>query len=133
MKDFTKYPKSVITGLVPRSPTSLDSGISLWQFSRVHSTRRTLRERSRLSSAERRSFVEVGIHSTWKLENTSLRRLGHLEDAVNVNKSQHFEDTMACVVPSLFISPVPRLLQRDDLCSSSVEAVSCEQEMFVSI
>ena len=107
------HPKSVITG--PLIPT-LDIGISLWQFSRVHSTRRTLRERSRLSSAERRSFVEVGIHSTW----TST--LGRCNKCLQISTFEGHYVVWACVVPSLFIAPVPRLRQRDDLCSSSVEA-----------
>ena len=107
------HPKSVITG--PLIPT-LDIGISLWQFSRVHSTRRTLRERRRLSSAERRSFIEVGIHSTW----TST--LGRCNKCLQISTLEGHYVVWACVVPSLFIAPVPRLRQRDDLCSSSVEA-----------
>lgn len=60
--------------------------------------------------------MEVGIHSTW----TST--LGRCNKCLQISTFEGHYVVWACVVPSLFIAPVPRLRQRDDLCSSSVEA-----------
>lgn len=60
--------------------------------------------------------MEVGIHSTW----TST--LGRCNKCLQISTFEGHYVVWACVVPFLFIAPVPRLRQRDDLCSSSVEA-----------